>query len=207
VVGYFVVTGIKNKVVDAAAAYTSEAPVEIVEPTTPQEEVTDAITRFDAFSAAMSAGETPETLVLSESDINALIFNHPMFKPAAGKGIVTIQDNKLTSTISLDLDEINIPVPFIADAVKGRYFNGVATLSVAMAAGRPALYIEELRFNGAPLPREIMEGFRTQNFLEDFQNDPSMKAFFDRIEDIKIEYDKLNVIPKSAGATAGSVPQ
>ena len=200
VVGYFVFTGIKNKVADAAASYTSEMPVEIVEPATPEAEVTDAMARFDAFSAAMSGGKTPEPLVLSEADINALIFNHPMFKEAAGKGIVSIKDNKLTSTISLDLDAMKIPVPFIAEAVKGRYFNGVATLSAGMAAGRPGLYIEELRFNGAPLPREIMEGFRQENLLKKSHENPKMKAFFDRIEDIRIEYDQLHVIPKKAGS-------
>lgn len=197
VVGYFVFTGIKNKVVDAAASYTSEQPVAIVEPTTPEAEVTDAIARFDQFSADMSAGKTTEPLVLSESDINALLFNHSMFKAAAGKGIVSITDNKLTSTISLNLDDMNIPVPFIAEAVKGRYFNGVATLSLGMTAGRPGLFMEELRFNGAPLPREIMEGFRQENLMKDAYKNPEMKGFFDRIEDISIEYDQLKIIPKT----------
>ncbi|MDF1740124.1 MAG: hypothetical protein P1U86_13260 [Verrucomicrobiales bacterium] len=200
VVGYFVYTGIKNKVVDAAASYTSEMPIEIVEPATPQAEVTDAISRFDAFRSAMSSGGTPEPLVLSESDINALIYNHPLFEDVAGKGIVAIEDNKLTSTISLDLDAMNIPVPFIAEAVKGRYFNGVATLSPRMTGGQPGLYIEELRFNGAQLPREIMEGFRQENLLDGSSETPSLKAFIDRIEDIRIEYDQLKVIPKTTGA-------
>lgn len=80
VVGYFIFTGIKNKVADAAASYTSAQPVKIVEPETPEAEVSDAIARFDAFSAAMNSGQTPEPLVLSESDINALIFRHPLLK-------------------------------------------------------------------------------------------------------------------------------
>lgn len=95
---------------------------------------------------------------------------------------------------------MNIPVPFIAEAVKGRYFNGAATLSVGMAAGRPGLYIEELRFNGVALPREIMEGFRQENLLQKSHENPKLKAFIDRIEDIRIEYDKLHVVPKAAGA-------
>jgi len=197
VVGYFVFTGIKNKVADAAASYTSELPVAIMEPTTSEAEVNDAIGRFDRFSAAMSAGKAPEPLVLSESDINALLFKHPLFKAAAGKGIVSITGNKLTSKISLNLDDMNIPVPFIAAAVKGRYFNGEATLSLGMTAGRPGLYIEELRFNGASLPREIMEGFRQENLMEGSDENGNMKAFFDRIEDISIEYDQLKIIPKT----------
>ena len=148
----------------------------------------------------MSSGETPEPLVLSESDINALLFNHPLFEPAAGKGIVSIEGNKLISKISLNLGDMEIPVPFIADAVEGRYFNGEATLSPRMTNGRPGLYIEEMRFNGATLHREIMEGFRQENLLDSTDETPSLKAFIDRIEAIRIEYDQLHVIPKTPGA-------
>ncbi len=198
VVGYFVFIGIKNKAADAVASYTSSQPVEIVEPATPEAEVTDAIVRFDKFRAALSAGEATEPLLLSESDINALLFHHSLFKKAAGKGIVSIEDNKLKSKVSIDFDELNIPFEFLAETVKGRHFNGVATVSIGMKGGRPELYIEDLVYNGAPVPQVLTDMIRQEDPMKTLEENPAVKVFIEGVEDIRIEYNQLKITPKAS---------
>lgn len=199
VVGYFFFIAMKKKAADAVGSYTSPQPIEIVEPMTPEAEVSDAVARFDKFAAAISAGEASEPLLLSESDINALLFHHPSFKAAAGKGIVSIKNNKLTTTVSLSFDDLNIPFQFIAEEVEGRHFNGVATMSIGMSDGRPEVYIEELLFNGAPVPQILTDVIRQEDPMKKLEENSSLRVFVEGIEDIRIEYDQLKITPKTTG--------
>lgn len=197
VVAAFLIFGaMKGAVTEGVAKFTSEQPVAIDPPRATPEQVQDAISRFDAFAAAMKSGETPEPLALSDQDINVLLFNHPDFEWLAGKGLVSIQNDKLSSTVSVDLDDLNIPVKFIAEAVEGRYFNGEATVSLAMASGRPTAFIDELVVNGQSPPEEVMAGVRQENLFKEAQTDPKAKELFDRISDLKIENNKLVIVPK-----------
>jgi len=187
---------VKGAIEDGVEKFTIDQPVAIVEPQFAPDQVQDASDRYEAFYAAMKAGQTPEHLVLSAQDINALLFNHSDFKAIAGMAKVDIEDNLLKSTVSVNLDDLEIPVKFIADAVAGRYFNGEVTFSIAMASGRPTAFVEELEVNGLNPPEQVMEGFRQENLLKEAQSDPNLKKFFDQISDLKIENNKLVIVPK-----------
>lgn len=175
--------------------YTAEAPVEIVVPDLSPEVVDNAIQRFDAFTSAMSAGDTPDALVLTDDDVNALIANHPSFTAVADSVVVAMAADQLTSQVSLNLDDMEIPVPFIAEAVEGKYFNGEVSLSLDTVAGRPAMYIEGLAVDGVPIPRQFIDGLSSENLLKDAGTNPNMKEFFDRIEELKIEDGQLKIVP------------
>lgn len=196
VAAYFIYGAAKDAIEGGIASFTAEQPVAIEPPQAAPAEVQDAMTRFDAFKMAMEKGETPGPLELSDQDINILIFNHPDFDWMNGKGKVDIQDDKLTSSVSVNLDDLDIPVKFIADAVEGRYFNGEATVSLAMASGRPTAFIDELVVNGQNPPEEFMASIRQENLFQEAQSDQKMKEFFNRISDLKIENNKLVIVPK-----------
>ncbi|MEM9015442.1 MAG: hypothetical protein AAGC68_00415 [Verrucomicrobiota bacterium] len=185
----------KNKINEWVLGYTSSQPVQIEAPQLQQGEIDSAVTRFDSFSSALEAGTASESLILSEDDINALLFHHPDFADAAGMTNVSIENDQLTSRVSIDLNSIEIPIDFVADAVRDKYFNGEVTLSIDMRAQRPALFIEELSVAGRPLPQELMEAFRSENLLKEAQSDPELKKFFDKISEIKIENNQLIVVP------------
>lgn len=197
IVAAVLIWGATKKAIEGGIAnFTADQPVMIEPPQAAPDQVQDAISRFDAFKAAMEKGETPAPLELSDQDINVLIYNHPDFGWMEGKGRVDIEGDKLTSKVSVNLDELEIPVKFLADAVKGRYFNGEVTISLAMAAGRPTAFVEELVVNGQNPPEEFMAGIRQENLFKEAQSDPEMQKFFERISDLKIENDKLTIVPK-----------
>ena len=197
IVAAVVIWGATKKAIEGGiAGFTAEQPVMIEPPQASPAQVEDAVTRFDTFKSAMEKGETPAPLELSDQDINVLFYNHPDFEWMEGKGRVDIQDDKLTSKVSVNLDDLKIPVKFIADAVKGRYFNGEVTISLAMASGRPTAFVEDLVVNGQNPPEEFMTGIRQENLFKEAQSDPEMQKFFERISDLKIENNKLVIVPK-----------
>jgi len=196
--GYIAYTKVKEVAATAIAEYTATEPVAVEIPQLAPAQIEESMAKFSAFQAGMADGAEPVPLVLSGQDINALIQSHPSFKPLADRASVTVEDDTLRSQVSLNLDDLDIPIPFIADAVKGKYFNGIATFSVGMTAGRPALYIEGLEVNDAAIPAEFMSEISKQNFLEDAGKDPEFAKLIEMIEDIRIENGELRIVPKAA---------
>jgi hypothetical protein len=195
--GYFSYGWLRTMASDMIGGYTATEPVKVEIPQLSQAEIDQSVAKFSAFQAGMAAGATPVPLVLSGQDINALIQYHPSFKALADRASVTVEDSTLRSQVSVNLDELDIPVPFIAEAVKGKYFNGVATFAVGMAAGRPALYIDGLEVNGAAIPSQFMTEFSKKNLFEDAGKDPDFSAMIEKIEDIRIENGELTIVPKA----------
>ena len=196
--GYFAYIKIQEVVATAIAEYTATESVAVEIPQLSQDQIDQSVEKFSAFQAGLADGTEPVTLVLSGQDINALIQSHPTFKPLADRASVTVEEDRLRSQVSLSLEELDIPIPFIAEAVKGKYFNGIATFSVGMTAGRPALYIEGLEVNDAAIPAEFMSEISKQNFLEDAGKDPEFAKLIEMIEDIRIENGELRIVPKAA---------
>lgn len=202
VAAFFVFKTIKSKLDNAVVNFTADQPVEIQSPDTSRDVVLDAVSRYDAFVASLSAGQTPEPLELTADDINALLFYHPKFQDVAGKGKVDIQNDRIISTVSFSLDDLNIPVKFIADSIAGRYFNGEATLAVGMTSGIPSLQVEALTVNGQQFPAEFMTALSQENLLKDLQTDPEMQAVFDKLTDIRVEDNKLKITPSGSTSSA-----
>jgi hypothetical protein len=196
--GYFAYIKIQEVAATAIAEYTATESVAVEIPQLSQDQIDQSVEKFSAFQAGLADGTEPVTLVLSGQDINALIQSHPTFKPLADRASVTVEEDRLRSQVSLSLEELDIPIPFIAEAVKGKYFNGIATFSVGMTAGRPALYIEGLEVNDAAIPAEFMSEISKQNFLEDAGKDPEFAKLIEMIEDIRIENGELKIVPKAA---------
>ena len=196
--GYFAYIKIQEVAATAIAEYTATESVAVEIPQLSQDQIDQSVEKFSAFQAGLADGTEPVTLVLSGQDINALIQSHPTFKPLADRASVTVEEDRLRSQVSLSLEELDIPIHFIAEAVKGKYFNGIATFSVGMTAGRPALYIEGLEVNDAAIPAEFMSEISKQNFLEDAGKDPEFAKLIEMIEDIRIENGELRIVPKAA---------
>jgi len=199
VIGFFGYKVITQKLSEKLASFTSTEFVPIEPPVVTQTEIDETIARFDALAASVKEnGGLTEPLILTGQEINTLLFHHPQFAPMAGMAAVTIAEDKLTSEVSLKLDDLPIPEGPIKTAMAGRFVNGEGTFSLGMAAGRPALYLEDFVFNGMALPSEILAGIRSQNLLEEGTKDPEMTKALDKISDVRIEGDKLIIVPKVA---------
>ena len=197
IVGYFAFSSFKKMASGVVEGYTAIEAAEIEVPQVPQDLVDGAAAKFNAFKSGVEGG-TPVPLELTGDEINALIFNHPNFKALAGKANVSIDGNVLSSRVSVNLDDLEIPVKFLADAAKGRYFNGEASFTLGMAVGRPVLYIEGLAVNGNKIPDEFLQELRKKNLFEEAGDSPEMKAALEKIEDMRIENGQLIIVPKAA---------
>lgn len=186
---------VKGKITDVIDTYTADEAVEIVAPEIAEPVRDDAMARFDTFRTAMATNNPAEPLVLSEEDINSLIFHHPSFDALKGSAIVSIEDNLLNAEVSFDLDSWDIPIEFLADAVKGKFFNGDITLSVGMVASRPALFVEDLSVGGIQFPSMYLEELRKENLLKDVQSEPELRKIFDKVRELKIENNQLVIVP------------
>lgn len=175
---------------------TSDTPVELLAPEIAPEKAESAVKRFDAFVTAMEGGEVKESLILTEEDINALISNHRTFEAVSESMVVSIVDDKLTSEVSFSLDALDLPDSFLSEAMKGKFFNGEVTLSLGTVAGRPAMYIEGVSVGGSPLPASFMTELSKENILQEAQSDPELSQFFNRIEELKIDDNRLVITPR-----------
>jgi hypothetical protein len=192
--GVFAAKNYFGKMVDE---YTATEYVPITAPQASPEQVASAVEKFDSFSQGMGVGGSPVPLTLTGEELNLILWNHPNFAPAAGKANVAIEGDVLSSEVSLNFDELPIPEGFVADALKGKFFNGEVSLKLGMAAGQPALYLEGLAVNGNSVPDAFLSGMKSQNLLQDAAKNPEATAFFERIEDLRIEDGKLIIVPKA----------
>ncbi len=193
----FGVVAAKNYFGKMVEEYTATEYVPIETPQASPEQVASALEKFDSFSEGIGAGGSPVPLTLTGEELNLILWNHANFAAVAGKANAEIEGDVLTSEVSLNFDELPIPEGFFADALKGKFFNGEISLKLGMAAGRPALYMEGLSVNGNAVPDAFMTGMKTQNLLEDASKNPEATAFFDRIEDLRVEDGKLIIVPKA----------
>jgi len=193
----FGVVAAKNYFGKMVDQYTATEAVPVEAPQATPDEIAAALAKLDAFKNGMAAGGTPIPLELTGEELNLILWNHPSFSAVAGKANVAIAGEELTSKVSLDFGQFPLPEGFIADTLKGKFFNGEIGLKLGMAAGRPALYMENLSVNGNAVPEAFMSGLRAQNLLEDAANKPETAAFFDRIEDMRIEGGRLFIVPKA----------
>ena len=197
--GFLAFNFARNKVTELVDQKLADAPVEIVEPEANPQVLDDATTRYETFRNSLAQeGNNPGPLVLSAEDINALLFNHPDFKQVAGHAKVSIENDQLSSQVSVPLDRLSTGVPLFGEALEGKYLNGDATFSIELENGRPSLFVEGISVNGAPLPPEFIQALSRENLLKDAQSKPELMKFFDRLEEIKIENNQLRVVPKAA---------
>ncbi|MBP9222388.1 MAG: hypothetical protein KBF76_00870 [Verrucomicrobiales bacterium] len=201
IAGWMMFTVIKEKAGDMIGNFVSDQPVAIASAEVTPAQIDEATAKFEAFRKGMESDAVAVPLHLNAEELNALIFHHPSRQQFAGMGNISIENDQLKSQVSVNLDDFQIPVKFIADAVKGKYFNGDVTLSLGMAAGRPSLYIEELEVNGNAIPKEFLSELGGKNLLEEFQKDEKISAIFDKIEDIRIEDGELKIIPKGGAGS------
>lgn|GEM_PF-1037839 len=193
----FGIVAAKNYFQKLVNEYTATEYVPIAAPQASPGQVAAALEKFDFYSAGMAEGGSPVTLTLTGKELNLILWNHPDFTPVAGKVNVAIEGDVLSGEVSVNFDEIPIPGGFFAKAFQGKFFNGEVSVKGGMEAGFPVLYLEALTVNGKEIPEAFLAGAKSQNLLEEAAKSPEALAFFERIEDLRIEDGQLIIVPKA----------
>lgn len=151
------------------------------------EELAAIQARIDAFKETIEAGDTPEDLVLTAQELNALITQDEDMR---GKVFVRIADGEVSGDVS-------IPTDFLPGG-KGRFFNASATFEVSLENGVLIVTLQDAEVKGEKLPQQFIDGMGKENLAKDAYKDPEVAATLRRIESISIENDKIVLKPRVA---------
>ncbi len=176
--GYWVYKGQITK-------YTSDTPRELPQVEMTAEEVAEIEQRVEAFQEELEQGETPDQLVLTADDINALISNHDELR---GKVFVQIEEGQISAEVSIPTDAI--------PGGSGRFFNGSVTANVELANGVLIVTVSSAEVNGRAVPEAIMAGLKQENLAKDVYKDPEVARTLSKFESLVVEQDRIILTPK-----------
>lgn len=146
------------------------------------------MTRVDEFTKGLDDGERPASLILNETDINALIQHHPDYKHIKGNVFVTIEDDLVGGQVSFSLDGI--------PGLEGRYLNAAASFDVNFENGILSIFLKDATVKGEPLPAMLLEALRSENLAADAQDDEHLSETLDSLESFQVKNGKVTLIPK-----------
>ncbi len=173
------------------AQYTSDQPRQLPVVEVSPDELKALERRVEGFQEKVDKGETPEQLILTADDLNALIGKEEKLR---GKVFVTIEDGLIQADVS-------IPTDFLPGA-KGRFFNGSVSADASLEDGVLIVTLESAEVNGTPVPEEVMVEIRKQNLAKDMYKDPNMAKKLRKFESLVIKDNRIVLTPKVEKAEA-----
>lgn len=171
---YSLMSGLVNQ-------YTSTEPMEIAVVELPEEEMKALNERYEAFEQAIKAGENPGDLELTAEEINALISQE---EDLAGRVFVRIENGQLGGDIS-------VPTDFVPLLGKGRFFNATGEFDASMDNGVLVVTLADATVNGAPVPAEALQAFKSENLAKSLYDDADTAKVLRKFESLTIEGDKV----------------
>lgn len=186
-VSFFAYQGITG----VLSATTETEPRELPPLELTEAEESAASEKYTKLTTAMEQGSDEKEFAFSGDDINAILrsSDHPQVQALGESVYMTIANGELRGEVSLELGRF-IPL------LKGRYLNGSATFNVSASDGRLFVFIENFQIKGEDAPAEIMSQLRVQNLVQDMTSDPKMREIIEKIEEIRVEEDRLIVTLK-----------
>ena len=181
--GYWFVKGQVNE-------YTADKPADFPIIEYSEEELAAILNRVEKFKETIENGETPEALVLTADELNALISQEDELR---GKVYVAIQNGKV-------LGEVSIPTDFIPGG-KGRYFNASATFNVSLDNGVLIVTLADATVKGEKVPQEIIAGIGKENLAKDIYKDPKVAEILRQFDSLTIDEGMIILTPRLVSNT------
>jgi len=175
--------------------YTDTKPIQVAVTPLSDADTKTLQDRVQNFNKALTNNIPVGPLTLTADEINALILKQNK-APETLKLYFTLNENHVQAQLSVSTD--NIGFWPIREMLSGRYFNGSGDFQVSLHDGQLTLNIQSLAVKGKPLPDEIMQPIRAQNFADILlTNGVGFSNALQRLQEIKVEDGKLLVIPKT----------
>ena len=181
---------------DFVRDYGEDAPRPVAVAELPADQLDAIKARVDAFRAAISTDKPDkpaEPLVLTSTEVNALIDSNPDLK---GVVAADFAGDKIRGQVSFPLAKVGFP---------GRFLNGTATFDVRIDHGLLLVTLDTLEVKGKPIPETVMSKLRMENLFKE-KNDPATASKLARIEKIEVKDSKLIITPKPPGPPPPSRP-
>ncbi len=178
--GYWWLTGQVDR-------FTSDTAADLPTVELSDEELGEIQSRVDKFKETIEGDDTPEDLVLTADEINAMITRDDDLR---GRIYVTIKDGTVSGDVS-------IPTDFLPGG-KGRFFNASATFDVSLENGVLIVTLSGAEVKGEKVPQQFIDGMSKENLAKELYKDPDAAATLRRIESVSIEDDKIVLKPRVA---------
>lgn len=175
-------------------AYTEEAPRELPALELSDEEMTAANEKLAQFRSAVETGTGPREFSFNAEELNVMLRSSEPGQVFGDSVYLTIANGEIRGEVSFDIGKL-IPI------LDGRYANGSATFTVYTAGGMLHVYMESFQVKGEEASQEFMDGMAAQNWAQEVSTDPEFKAWIEKIEEIRVEDDKL-IVKLNEGAAA-----
>lgn len=172
--------------------YTDTKPIEVATLHLSDAEMTNLQARVKSFSDAVQSNKPVGPLTLTADEINAIV--NQGFKTNSGpvpRFYFSFNDDRVQAQLSIPLDGIGWTM------LRGRYFNGSGDLVFSLNDGKVVLNVKSLSVKGKPVPEQVMQGIRNQNFADGWRNNPDFGDAFSRLEAIRIHDGKLIIVPNT----------
>jgi len=170
--------------------YTATTPMPISTNPLPAIEQDELDDRVERFADAIEEGLTPEPLLLSGQDLNALLQDLWEDEEIPGEMALRIEDGRLRSNLSIPLKPGFSIGPFTPD-VEGRYLNGTVTFRVALKDGVLSTDIERFVMNGKTLPGWIVDAVEREFIDEQILDNKDLREFTDKLARVQVSADSI----------------
>jgi hypothetical protein len=187
VAGVIMFRYVQRKVMD----YADTTPMPIEKGDASPAKVNAIQKRIDAFKEGVATQNTAQELVLTAEEINTLLAGQPDLQRLSDRLSVLIEGDQLKAKLAWPLDEIGL---------KGRYFNGNATLKVSASKGDLDLHIDDVQTqSGKALPASILQEMRKHDFADDLQRDAQTAAALRYVESVEVKDGRVIIRSKPGG--------
>ena len=176
---------LKAKVDQGIAVYTDSVPVSVEREEVSPDRLKELQQRVANFQAALDQQDVRQELVLSASDLNALLAGDASFKEFRDKLHVFIDGDRIKGKVSMPLKDIG-PLK-----LNGRFLNGLASFKVSLEKGRLDVRLDEVEVKGRPLPAVVMNELKKQNLAQEAGRDPQTATRIEQFESIQIQDGKV----------------
>jgi len=176
---------VQTKVKGVVAEYTESQPMQLEKADVSPAKLEALQNRIKDFRDATANRTAPQELVLTADDINTLLANQPDLSDLADKVFVIIEDDQMKAKISWPLPDMG-PLK-----LKGRYLNGIGTFKVSLTKGDLDVRLQDVEVKGKPIPPQILQELRKQDFGEEIQRDQQGAAAIRQIDSVEIKDGKV----------------
>ncbi len=182
VLGYVGYRVFKSSTQNFVANYTDTQPALLEEEEVSPAQLAALKLRLAAFNEALKQQTFAQELVLTASDINAMIADNSNLK---GKLFVMIEGDRIKGKLSLPLDNIG-PLQ-----LKNRYLNGTASFKAVLTNDVLVVTIDDVQVKGQPLPSIFLAALKGKNLAQDAMRDPQDAEKLRKFESLQIRDGKV----------------
>jgi len=184
-IGIFLLYRFTSRIVEQ---YTDTVPMALARPNLDEAQVLALKQRVENFKKGAENGQDT-TLTLTGDELTALLQSDEHFKDRVA---VTVQGEKLKGQVSW---------PFDFPGLGQRYLNGSATFKASLENGVLIVTVDQAEVKGQPVPENVMEHLRKENFARDAYKNEEKARVLRRLKSLQI-IDGTIVIQSGAKSPA-----